>query len=292
MARVIDADEFNIARAEALNLYREHKRAADQKMVLFHAAVRHAASVSGVIHATSLHQVIQEEEYHRNYDLGDRLKRVEYEKKIALDDLRSALSSIDAVVDAKCIADQAVVDANCRAKVAEERTITVEKEKVDLQIENMELANQLKGMSCEINDLQAELGRCTSTIDSLNSELSLRKFDLRGPERRLSEEAETRVSTAEVELDNIKSSYAIVCHQLVEAKSEAAHMAFELVAAAERDDDNRAHIEELQMQLIAYRKQYDDGANVFNDVERDIDSLSSTCGTNMSINESVGRKHV
>lgn len=290
MARVIDADEFNIARSEALDLYREHKRAADQKMVLFHAAVRHAASVSGVIHATSLHQVIQEEEYHRNYDLGERLKRVEYEKKIALDDLHSALSSIDALVDSKSAADRTTIDAKCQAKAAEERASAHEREKTDIKIANMEMANQLKGMSCEINDLQAELGRCTSTIETLNSELSVRNLDLSNPETKIVEEAATRLPIVEAELENIKRSYTSVCQQLVESKNNAAHMAYELVAAAERDDENRAHIEELQRQLIACRKQYSDGADVYNDAECDNDSLSSACDTSFS--EYCGRKNV
>lgn len=141
-----------MARAEALELYRQRRRLYDQRMVVFHAAVRHAAAVSGVIHATSLNQVIQEEEFHQNRECMVKLKRVEYEKKLALSDLSNALSSIDSLVDAKGIVDVELDEVKNSLKIVEENADNLKIKYDEICLQNAELSKCAKEMSSEIGE--------------------------------------------------------------------------------------------------------------------------------------------
>jgi hypothetical protein len=151
-ARVIDTDEYNMARAESLDLYRQRKRLCDQRMVVFHAAIRHAAAVSGVIHATSLNQVIEEEEFHQNREARERLKRVEYEKKLAISDLNNALSSVDSLVDAKANADVRLAEAMALIEQSGDGALVWQAKCDGARIKNVELSQKIKEMSSEIGN--------------------------------------------------------------------------------------------------------------------------------------------
>jgi hypothetical protein len=61
----------------------------------------------------------------------------------------------------------------------------------------------------------------------------------------------SHIQSIEAELLATRDMYASVCQTLVDAKTETAHMASELVLAAEREDESREYVEELQSQLAS-----------------------------------------
>lgn len=221
-ARVIDADEYNLARNEALARCRERKRIIDQKNVILHAALRHAAAVSGVIHTTALKLVNQEEEYHQHMDLVERAKRAEYEKKIALDDLSNALHSVDTLVDAKTRAEAALSSMSARAESAEERTIALEADLQSTHNKAIRLSSQITLMSDEIADLQSELEESTSTVQAMILQLpqKVEQPAIASPIDYSNSNLLGRIRELEVELFSTRNAYLSTCQHLVDAKNE------------------------------------------------------------------------
>lgn len=259
-------------------MYREQKRLADQRMIVHHAAVRHAAAVSGVIHATSLKQVIREEEYHSNRDLIERYKRAEYERSTVLKDLSSALSSVDTLVDAKCELEMSLRRVTEKA-VDSEKNLNVAENSLMLANANIiEMGAKMKAMFCEIDDLQLELKESTKTIETFNEEINSMQNHVKAEGMTQSEDLLAKLLSVEAELHNSRNACIAVSHQLVEAKTECAQLAAELVSSAEREDENREYIEDLQQQLASKFCSDDDTSihEKLQDLQDEEDSITSS----------------
>jgi hypothetical protein len=280
-ARVVEADEFNIAKIEALNLQRERKRLDDQRMVVYRAAVRHAAAVSGVIHSASVDQILQEEEYRRQKELTDTLKRVEFERKVALGDLNSALSGIDSLVDNKALSEKALINVTHQLKMSQAQEEVYRKENSALKTKNAELMKLNDDLNVEIDALRSKLSDTVNARDAAQAELSSKKGELEqliladgatmrndiDALRTLRKENAaniSRIEALEAEVQKGRAANLSLVSEIAASKAEAASMAAELFQSAEKEDAARGYIESLQEQLASTLRMLDESLALAN----------------------------
>lgn len=291
--RIVSTREYEAACRDSQEMQRERRRLDKQRAAIHAALVKHAAEVSGVIHASAASP--SQSSGGADDEEGNRLR------KKAAEELQEAQGkiqhTIDELIESKTTAEamamrlekaertiEALTELNQKSRLRED---LLRKENEQLITENDNLTRTIEEQSSELLDFEKQIaalnGRVTAfdrdmaDKDAMVAKAELAMKYLRESLRVVRTSPDTlepaavneveisalldKMASLELEASACRAAHVTLCEQLSSAKSETADLATELIDQTQREEEMKNTIEVLTDQLNAALKALSTGSS-------------------------------